>query len=522
MRHGVVTWGETARSSYDRMIELVSRAEEHLGAARAPGLAVAVPPDEAARRLARWAPLLRGALSAPTGDPDRPWRRPLLRAAQDEATLAALGTPGMRELADSPPLTADHLIRTGPWPLWLDAGWDEAAPAPRPGEAQGPGPLHERTAEAVAVWAERYRAYAERHRRGLSAGPAPQAAPRADPEPRPRVLLAPGLGIVAAGATAAEAEVALDIAVHTVAVKARMAAAGAAYEGLSEEHLFEQEHRWLQQAKLRASEQPLARTVGLVTGAAGAIGSGVARVLLEAGGHLVVTDLPGERLGSLAAELAGDFPGRVVAAPMDVTDPASVAAAFDAAAREWGGVDLLVINAGVAHVAPLESLDLGAFERLERVNVHGALLPLAEAARRFRLQGTGGDVVLVSTKNVFAPGVSFGAYSATKAAAHQLARVASLELAPLGVRVNMVAPDAVFGEGERPSGLWAEVGPERMRARGLSEAELEEYYRGRNLLKARVTARHVGEAVLFLATRRTPTTGATLPVDGGLPDATPR
>jgi NAD(P)-dependent dehydrogenase (short-subunit alcohol dehydrogenase family) len=134
----------------------------------------------------------------------------------------------------------------------------------------------------------------------------------------------------------------------------------------------------------------------------------------------------------------------------------------------------------------------------------------------------GGDIVLVSTKNVFAPGAGFGAYSATKAAAHQLARIASLELAPIGVRVNMVAPDAVFSHGERPSGLWAEVGPDRMRARGLDAAGLEEYYRNRNLLKARITADHVANAVMFFFTRQTPTTGATIPVDGGLPDATPR
>jgi len=130
--------------------------------------------------------------------------------------------------------------------------------------------------------------------------------------------------------------------------------------------------------------------------------------------------------------------------------------------------------------------------------------------------------VLVSTKNVFAPGANFGAYSATKAAAHQLARIASLEFAELGVRVNMVSPDAVFSYGSRKSGLWAEVGPDRMRARGLDEKGLEEYYRNRNLLKMKVTAVHVANAVLFFATRRTPTTGATIPVDGGLPDATPR
>jgi len=156
------------------------------------------------------------------------------------------------------------------------------------------------------------------------------------------------------------------------------------------------------------------------------------------------------------------------------------------------------------------------------VNVDGTLTVLAESARHFAYQASGGDIVLVSTKNVFAPGARFGAYSATKAAAHQLGRIASLELADLDVRVNMVSPDAVFSHGARKSGLWAAVGPDRMRARGLDEAGLEEYYRTRNLLKARVTAEHVANAVLFFATRQTPTTGATLPVDGGLPDATPR
>ena len=167
-------------------------------------------------------------------------------------------------------------------------------------------------------------------------------------------------------------------------------------------------------------------------------------------------------------------------------------------------------------------LPLEDFRRLERVNIEGTLLTLAEAGRCMRRQATGGDIVLISTKNVFMPGAEFGAYSATKAGAHQLARIASQELAPFGVRVNMVAPDAVFSEGSRKSGLWAEVGPSRMRARGLTEDGLEDYYRNRNLLKARVEARHVANAVMFFVTRRTPTTGATIPVDGGLPDSTPR
>jgi NAD(P)-dependent dehydrogenase (short-subunit alcohol dehydrogenase family) len=262
--------------------------------------------------------------------------------------------------------------------------------------------------------------------------------------------------------------------------------------------------------------------VSLVTGAAGAIGAGICRGLLEAGSHVAATDLPGERLESLVEELREIDADRVLGVPLDVTDPASVAAGLDQIIATWGGVDLAVINAGVAHVSKLEEMDLEAFRRLERINVEGALLLLQAMARHFRLQGTGGDVVLISTKNVLAPGASFGAYSATKAAAHQLARIASLELAELGVRVNLVAPDAVFGEGARKSGLWQEIGPERMRARGLDEQGLEDYYRSRNLLKARVTPEHVARAVLFFATRQTPTTGATLPVDGGLPDAVPR
>jgi NAD(P)-dependent dehydrogenase (short-subunit alcohol dehydrogenase family) len=221
-------------------------------------------------------------------------------------------------------------------------------------------------------------------------------------------------------------------------------------------------------------------------------------------------------------EFRGQFGSRVIGVPLDVTDGEGVRAGFAAVSANWGGVDLIISNAGLALVSSLREMDLEAFRRLERVNTEGTLLILSEAARHFKVQNTGGDVVLISTKNVFAPGAKFGAYSATKAASHQLARIGSLEMAELGVRVNMVSPDAVFEEGERKSGLWAEVGPDRMRARGMDESQLQDYYRSRNLLKSRVTAQHVANAVLFFATRQTPTTGATIPVDGGLPDATPR
>ena len=270
------------------------------------------------------------------------------------------------------------------------------------------------------------------------------------------------------------------------------------------------------------SDLPLKNKVAIITGAAGAIGYGVCRGLLENGCHLAATDLAGKKLDDFTTDLKEIGDERVIGVPIDVTDKGSVMSGFESVIVTWGGIDIVVVNAGIPLVSNLKDIDLDAFRRLEKVNVEGALLTLAEAARLFILQGIGGDIIVISTKNVPSPGAGFGAYSATKAACHQLGRIASLELAQYGVRVNMIAPDGVFSEGKYKSGLWQEIGPSRMQARGLNEKELQEYYRNRNLLKARITGRHVSNAVLFFATRQTPTTGATIPVDGGLPDATPR
>lgn len=504
MRHGLVTWGETAREAYEATIDLVSRAEVYLErrATRRLHVSLSTTPAAAADRLVQVAPIVRGLL-ARRGTEDVSVRQPLIVVGLvDEPTRAVVDADEGRALALAPPLTSDHLIRIRVKPLWVDAPrYDDAAA------------LREQIAAALREYAEDYRRLVERHG-------GPEAAVVCDP--LPRVILMPGLGALCTGADARAAAVARDITAHTLAVKAQVAAMGR-YQGLPEAELVQMEFRAFQQAKVRTADPAaLAGHVALVTGAAGAIGAGICEGLLRHGAHVAVTDLPGDRLDSWVAELGAAFPSRVAGVPLDVTDAAFVAEAFRAVVRTWGGLDLVVVNAGLAHAAALADLRLEDFRRLERVNVEGTLLVLAEAARHFAHQRCGGDIVLVSTKNVFAPGAGFGAYSATKAAAHQLGRIASLELAALDVRVNMVSPDAVFAHGSRRSGLWAAVGPERMRARGLDEAGLEEYYRSRNLLKARVTAEHVANAVLFFATRQTPTTGATIPVDGGLPDATPR
>ncbi len=520
--HGIVTWGNTARDSYDVMINLVSRAEHFLEHNRGPhGAKIPVPGENAAggagttsgslartrldSQLVTVATMLRGLLATESGDSDRPHRRVIVQTLADSEVLAVLGAPWAYEALVTAPLTTDHLIRTKALPLWIDSlpYGDEAA-------------LRELLGAAVERYSEEYRAYLDRHADALPAGVETF-------DPRPRVVMIPGLGTFCAGPDLRESLITRDITVHTIAVKAAIAASDSLYRGLPEDELFAMEYRTLQHAKLeRGQAQPMRGQVALVTGAAGAIGTGICRGLLEAGCLVAATDLPGEPLTALVATLGVEFGDMIMGLPLDVTDPESVAEAFAGVVRAWGGIDLVIPNAGVAHVAQLIDLSLEKYRKLEQVNVEGTLLLLAEAARHFKRQATGGDVVLISTKNVFAPGAGFGGYSSTKAAAHQLARIASLELAADDVRVNMVAPDAVFSCGARRSGLWAEVGPDRMKARGLDEAGLEAYYQGRNLLKAQVTAEHVANAVLFFATRQTPTTGATIPVDGGLPDSTPR
>ncbi|UCF79585.1 MAG: bifunctional aldolase/short-chain dehydrogenase [Candidatus Eiseniibacteriota bacterium] len=509
MKHGIVTWGATARESYERMIELVTRAEAYLAGKRkrraqtqkGPAITAA---ETAEQRYLRVAPVLRGLLAIPSNHSDRPRRRFILQALTDEGTLSVVDSKLGKPVALTPPLTTDHLVWTKPLPLWIDDPLydDETA-------------LREQLLGAIDEYARQYDAYFDRHSDRMDS-----RLTRFDS--RPRVILMPGLGAVCVGKDIGDVSVIRDITARTLEVKMKVAETGE-YQGLSEEHLFDMEYHVLQHAKLEQGEEPsLQRSVALVTGAAGAIGSAICEELLQNGCHVAAGDLPGRNLDSLVRELKCEHGNRIIGVPMDVTAPGSVAGGFDRITRSWGGIDLVVVNAGLAHASLLAEMDVAAFRKLEQVNVEGTLHVLSESARRFKVQGTGGDVVLISTKNVFAPGAGFGAYSASKAAAHQLARIASLEFAQMDVRVNMVAPDAVFAHGERRSGLWAEVGPDRMRARGLDEAGLEEYYRNRNLLKAKVTATHVAKAVMFFATRQTPTTGATIPVDGGLPDATPR
>jgi rhamnulose-1-phosphate aldolase/alcohol dehydrogenase len=507
LNHGLFTFADDARTAYERMIAGVDRAERFVRARarekRPIGRGARFETPAAA--AARLAPVLRGVLAEPTTDADRPWRRMVLEYRTSDEALEILGGPDAAAIAVANPLTPDHVIRTKGPALFL------GDPLP----LDDPPALRAVLAAAVGRYREGYDAYVAAHRARARTTLTPL-------DSFPRVVLVPGIGVFTAGRSKQDARIAADIAEHTLRAKALANAIGR-YTALPDGDLFDMEYWSLEQAKLgKSKEAPLAGQVALVTGAAGAIGFAICRKLIEAGAHVVVSDVDAARIETAVRDLDPKGRGLAAGVVMNVVEEASVEAGLAEASRAYGGLDILVLNAGIAHVSAIEDTAPEAFRRVMDVNLVGYFLVLRAATALFRRQGTGGNVIVNSSKNVFGPGADFGAYSASKAGAHQLGKVAALELAAAGVRVNMVNADAIFGDARRPSGLWQEVGPARARSRGLDPAALADYYRQRNLLKTTVTGEHVGNAVVFFASNLTPTTGATLPVDGGVPDAFPR
>jgi len=498
-KHGLLTWGATVEEAYLGTLDLVTRAEERLGAAargrRSFGPATVPTPDAPTRRAvaAAVAPVLRGLLGRE--------RRVVLRFDDGEDVRELAGAPEAAALTQVGPATPDHTIYTKRLPCFVPladpASSDAVVAALRP---------------ALDAFVRDYTAYFEAHRfDGASLG-----------DPHPRVILLPGLGMFTSGKDARTAGIVADIYRHTAWVL-RAASAVGRYVSLTAAEAFGVEYWPLELYKLALAppEKELARRIALVTGAAGAIGRAVARRLAREGAHVVVADLDGAGASRVADEIAKEAgPARALGVAMDVTAEASVQAGVRAAVEAYGGLDIVVSNAGIAHSAPLDAMALADWERSFAVNARGHFLVTREALRVLKAQGLGGSFVFVATKNVTSPGKDFAAYSAAKAAEAQLAKVTAIEGGPHGIRANIVNPDAVF----RDSGLWSEeVRRERARAQGIGVEQLEEFYRKRNLLGSAVLPEDVAEAVLFLASDRSAkTTGCTLTVDGGVRDAFPR
>ncbi|MBX3276138.1 MAG: bifunctional aldolase/short-chain dehydrogenase [Sandaracinaceae bacterium] len=458
--HGVFTWGDDARTSYERMIRLVSEAEDALaGPRRARPLAPhRVAPDPLA--LAS----LRAAVSRAAG------RAMIARFDGSPEAAGFAAREDAPAIATRGPVTPDHVIRTKAVPLV--AGTDASAD--------------------VAAYADAYRAYFARNDDGS----------RTMLDPAPRWALWPARGLVAFGASAKAAGEVADIARHTIACISDAEALGG-WAPLGERDLFDMEYWTLEQAKLRTggAPPPLAGKIAFVTGAASGIGRAIARELGRQGAAVCGADVR----PSITEDFTG--PGRL-GVVCDVTDAAAVDAAVRACVEAFGGLDLLVCNAGdFPPSAPIEAIEEAAWARALELNLGGVMRAM-RAAIPFLERGLDPSILVIASRNVPAPGPGAAAYSASKAAATQLARVAALELAPRGVRVNLLHPDKVFD-----TDLWTE---EKLRLRAEHYGLSVEAYKRSNLLGVEVTTDDVARiaAAVLGPTFRT-VTGAQIPVDGG-------
>jgi rhamnulose-1-phosphate aldolase/alcohol dehydrogenase len=496
-KHGTICWGATVKEAYLSTVDLISRAEEAIehrakGRVRFGGVAVpALSPDERRKVALAVAPALRGLVGRERrvimGFDDAP---DVLEFAcsREAAALSGIG-----------PATPDHTIYTKRLPCFA------AVDDPR-----DPAAVAAAIKSAVERFGDDYTAY-------VKAG-----GGTALTDPFPRVITVAGLGMFTTGKDRRTAGIVSDIYHHTISVLGAATSFGA-YVSLSAQEAFDVEYWPLELYKLSQAppEKELARRIVLVTGGASGIGRAAALRLAAEGAHVVVGDLDAAGARKVADEVVAAMgPGRAIGLGMDVASEASVRAAFEEAVLAYGGLDIVVSNAGIAHSAPVDQMTLADWERSFAVNSTGHFLVAREGMRVLKAQGLGGAFVFVATKNVMSPGKDFAAYSAAKAAEAQLAKVLALEGGPHGIRSNIVNPDAVF----RDSKLWSEdVRRERARAQGISVEQLEDFYRKRNILAAPILPEDVAEAVLFLASDRSAkTTGCTITVDGGVKDAFPR
>ncbi|MBI4607446.1 MAG: bifunctional rhamnulose-1-phosphate aldolase/short-chain dehydrogenase [Candidatus Rokubacteria bacterium] len=498
-KHGTINWGGTARAAYLATLDLITRAEAAIGAKgrgrrRFGGVQVAPLDPDARREVAlAVAPFLRGLVSRA--------RRAILHFDDAPDVLEFVASIEAPTLSQVGPATPDHTIYTKRLPCFVRAD--------RPGD---PDRLKAVLGDAVERFVTDYTAYFEANRF--------EGATLLDPFPR--IILIPGLGMFTTGKDARTAGIVADLYHHTISVLGAASSFGR-YVSLTSKEAFDVEYWPLELYKLTLAppEKELARRIALVTGGASGIGKAVALRLAREGAHVVIGDLDGAGALKTAEEISSAHgAGRALGLAMDVTREASVGRAVEEAVLAYGGLDIVVSNAGVAHAAALDRTELADWERSLAVNATGHFLVVRETLRVLKAQGLGGAVVFVATKNVMSPGKDFGAYSASKAAEAQLAKVLALEGGPFGIRANIVNPDAVFQD----SRLWSpQVRRERARAQGISEDQLEAFYRTRNLLGVSIVPEDVAEAVCFLASDRSAkTTGCTLTVDGGLKDAFPR
>ena len=471
MNHGLITWGASPKEAYDRHIELVTKAEE---------FAKNGAPASAGVSEDRLKPVLhaqlRGALSRD--------RKFILEFDDSPEILEFLSRNDAKKITQIGAATPDHLLYTKRFPLFLED-------------------------DDVDRYIERYKITYNNNKIDFKML-----------DPTPRVILKPGVGMWTVGKDARAARIVHDIYLHTMRIISGAEAAGG-YETLNDNDAFHAEYWPLELYKLTLlpKEKELAGHIAIITGAASGIGRAIALRFADEGAHVVVTDVADTQ--DVVKQIV-DKHGlrRAIGIKLDVSDEANVERAFEETIRAYGGLDVLVSNAGISSFGTLDVLPLADWERAFAVNTRGHFLVSRAAIRIMKQQGRGGSIVFNASKNVTAPGKEFGAYSVSKAAEAQLCRIVALEGGEFGIRANMLNPDAIF-DGSR---FWSEeMRSMRAQAYGVDASKLPDFYRNRTLLKTEVTADDVAEAALFLAgPRSAKTTGAMLPVDGGVKEAFPR
>lgn len=492
--HGLFTWGDDARSCYETTIEIINRAIAWLGQE------IASQPAFGGVKYPQLVPAMRQGIAAAL----MPAIRGMIGGKEykvghfddSDAVLQFVCSRHMGALAALGTSCPDHFLRTKIRPLIVD--FDPSAPD------------HTTALESLPASVESYRqdyaAYYERCKR-------PDSPPMRDPNAI--VYLIPGVGMITFAKDKATARISAEFYTNAINVM-HGASAVSKYCGLPEQEAFDIEYWQLEEAKLQRMPKPksLAGRIAFITGGAGGIGSAIAERFLREGACVMLADIDDEALENVAETLSRQFSKDVVRTVlMDVTDEASVNVAFCSMALEFGGMDILVSNAGIASSAPIEETTLNLWNRNMSILSTGYFLASRAAFRMLKMQNIGGSIVFIGSKNGLAASPGASAYCTAKAAEIHLARCLALEGAPQGIRVNVVNPDAVLRGSKIWSGDWLK---ERAQAYGKGTEELEEHYRQRSLLKRSVLPEDIAEAAYFFASEASAkSTGNIINVDAG-------
>ena len=481
-KHGLFTFGADAREAYEKMIEMVTLAEERLQQRRKAVFVSVQLPQQIAPRTAV-APILRGAVALPDERAEGAWRRLVLDFRSNDAILNFVNGAEVGRYSQAGVITPDHTIRTKDWPMLVAAPQDGRLDDFRAAAHQ-----------AAQAFVAKYSDYFARHNARFN-------GTKKMLDPAPRVILVPGLGLYGLGRSKRDARIAADLAEAAVEGITDAEAIGR-FESISEADMFDCEYWSLEQAKLGAAKElPLAGQVAVVTGAAGAIGFATAKAFAAAGAEVALLDLD-EKAARDRAKAIG---GAALAVRCDVTRPDSVQKAFDAVVNAFGGVDIAVSNAGAAWQGRIGEVDEATLRKSFELNFYGHQRVAQAAVRIMLAQGTGGCLLFNVSKQAVNPGPNFGPYGLPKAATLFLVRQYALDYGADGIRANAVNADRI-----RSGLLTDDFIAARAKARGVSEKD----YMSGNLLGREVTADDVAQAFLAQALALKTTADVTT-VDGG-------